>query len=90
VSTKTYVDYMITTTDNPYNPFDEFDLWHAHDQYLGHHTMAFLARLTATSPYLSESDERLAINYAIDEMIKENVSGVYRRVEKEFEIDVED
>lgn len=73
-------DHMLTTVDNPFNPFTQFDEWYAYDSQLGHHTLAFLARVTRTSDELSEADQSLAIEEAIDEIVRENVSGLYRKV----------
>jgi hypothetical protein len=72
--------HMITTIDNPFNPLTHFDAWYAEDVALGHHTSAFLARVVRTSDELSEADQEAAIEDAIDEIVKENVSGLYRKV----------
>lgn len=71
---------MLTTTDNPYDPFTEFDEWFAFDHRAGHYTVELLARVVYTSSELSEADQSLAIEDAIDEIVSENVSGVHRRV----------
>lgn len=73
-------DHMLTTTDNPYNPFTEFDQWQAYDTSTGHHTLAFLARVCITSNDLSELDQSMAIDMAIDEIVNENVNGLYTKV----------
>lgn len=73
-------EHMLTTVDNPYSPVTEFDEWHAYDQQLGHHTLSFLARVTKSSDELSEADQHLAIELAIQEICDENVSGLYRKV----------
>lgn len=74
------VEYMLTTVDNPYDPFTQFDEWYAFDVSHGYHTAAFLARITKTSDDLSEPDQQVAIQQAIDEIVEENVLGVYRKV----------
>ena len=71
---------MLTTVDNPFNPFTQFDEWYAFDVEKGYHTCSYLARIVKTSNELSEEDESLAIEEAIDEIIKENVLGIYRKV----------
>lgn len=72
--------HMLTTIDNPFNPFTEYDEWYATDERLGHHTTSFLARIVQTSDNLSEADQDAAIEQAIDEIVKENVNGLYRKV----------
>ena len=42
-------DYMLTTVDNPFNPFTEFDSWLAYDEQSGYNTNGLLARLTLDS-----------------------------------------
>lgn len=72
--------HMLTTIDNPFNPFTDYDRWDAWDRDAGYFTSAFLARIAITSSDLSEADQDLAIENAIDEIIKENVLGLYTRV----------
>jgi len=71
---------MLTTTDNPYDPFTHFDEWTQWDEAAGYHTNAYLARITRTSDELSDADYNLAIEYAIDEIVRENITGRYRKV----------
>ncbi len=70
--------HMLTTVDNPFDPFTDFDAWNAYDMALGHNTLAFLARVTFTSHALSDADQDLAIEQAMQEIARENVSGVHR------------
>jgi hypothetical protein len=76
---------MLTTVDNPFNPFTHFDEWQACDEALGHYTSSFLARIVKTSDDLSEADQNLAIMQAIDEIVEENVLGLYRKVDAQGE-----
>ena len=76
-------EVMLTTIDNPYNPFTQFDDWFAFDELKGYHTCAYLARIAKTSDDLSEADEALAIELAIDEIVKENILGIYKKVRRE-------
>lgn len=72
--------YMLTTIDNPYDPFTQFDQWHDYDEQMGYCTTEYLARVAYTSQSLSEADEDIAIDQAIDEIIQHNVLGIYKRV----------
>lgn len=74
------VEYMLTTVDNPWNPFTNFDEWRTFDEAAGYHTSAFLARVVRSSEALSEEDQDLAIEQAIDEIVKENVLGLYKKI----------
>jgi hypothetical protein len=71
---------MLTTIDNPFNPFTQFDEWYAYDESKGYHTCAYLARITKSSDELSQADEDLAIESAINEIVKLNILGLYRKV----------
>lgn len=70
---------MLTTVNNPHNPFTEYDEWYAFDERMGYHTTQFLARIVNTSDELSEVDQSIAIENAITEIIEENVLGLYTR-----------
>lgn len=72
--------HMLTTVDNPYNPYTEFDQWFNWDERAGYHTTAFLGRIVRTSPDLSPADYDKAVEDAIDEIVRENVQGNYRKV----------
>lgn len=74
----------LTTTDNPYSPFDQFDSWYAYDVASGYKTCEFLARITNNSYESSIGDYELAVEQAIDEIVKENVLGIYRKVTPDF------
>jgi hypothetical protein len=74
---------MLTTVDNPYDPFTEWDDWYLFDSIAGYHTPSFLGRIVRESPDMSEADQVLAVQDAIDEIVRENVSGLYRKVSKD-------
>lgn len=76
---------MITTVDNPYDPFTQFDEWEAYDEGQGYHTTSYLARIANTSDELSQEDEDLAIDKAVDEIAKMNITGLYKKVTKKLD-----
>lgn len=73
--------HMLTTVDNPYDPFTEYDEWSAFDERAGYNTPQYLARIVVTSHELSEEEQNLAIESAIEEIVELNVTGMYRKVE---------
>jgi hypothetical protein len=73
---------MLTTVDNPFDPFTQFDDWQAFDESMGYYTSNYLARITKTSDELSQEDEDIAIESAIDEIVKLNILGIYKKVVK--------
>lgn len=72
--------YMLTTVDNPFNPFTQFDEWYAFDTLKGYNSCSYLARIAVTSDELSDADNELAINEAIDEILYFDVLGIYQKV----------
>lgn len=73
-------EFMLTTVDNPYNPFTHYDEWLAYDERLGYGTSQLLARVLITSDELSEADQSVAIDNAINEIVSENVSGMHIKI----------
>ena len=72
--------HMLTTVDNPWDPFTQFDEWLQFDESSGYYTSQYLARLTLSSGELSDADQSSAIETAIDVVVQENVTGIYRKV----------
>lgn len=72
--------HMLTTVDNPYDPFTQYIEWSAFDEARGYFTPQLLARVAITSSELSDVDQDLAIESAIDEIVKHNVSGMHTKV----------
>jgi hypothetical protein len=72
--------YMLTTVDNPYNPFTQYDQWNAFDISHGYNTASYLARIVLSSDSLSDAQQEQAIDDAILEICKFNILGIYRKV----------
>jgi hypothetical protein len=72
--------HMLTTVDNPFSPFTQFDEWLQFDESSGYYTTQYLARITLSSGDLSDADQSNAIEIAIQEAVTENINGMYRKV----------
>ena len=83
-SKKQRVELMVTTVDNPWNPFTHFAEWYQFDTMAGYNTPAYLARVAVVSDELSYADQLFAVNSACEEIVRENISGVYRLVSREL------
>jgi len=71
---------MLTTFDNPYNPFEQFNSWFLFDVEKGYNTCSYLGRIARTSDQLSEEENELEIERAIDEIIKYDFRNIYKKV----------
>lgn len=78
-------EVMLSTSDNPYNPFTQFNEWYVFDRSHGYDCCGYLDRIARTSLELSEKDNNQAIDQAIDEILSYNLSGNYIKVEHEVE-----
>lgn len=74
---------MLTTNDNPYNPFDQFALWLLFDKEKGYNTCEYLARIVQLSDDLSEKEIDEETERAIDEIVRYDPFGIYMKVTKD-------
>lgn len=74
---------MLTTIDNPFDPFTQFDDWLAFDMQNDYNCCNYLANLAYSSTKLSALDQSLAVEEAIDRIVKLNLNGVFKKVSKE-------
>ena len=70
----------LTTNDNPFDPFDQFDSWFMYDIDNGYNSCAFLDRVARTSDSLSDGENEAEIERAIDEIIKYDPLNIYKKV----------
>ena len=70
----------LTTSDNPYDPFEQFTEWFLFDVEKGYNSCAYLARIARTSDQLSDYENNCEIERAIDEIIKYDPMNVYKKV----------
>ena len=75
-------EYCLTTVDNPFDPFTQFDQWYSFDRQKGYHTPGLLAAIAITSDDLSELDQFITIQDAIDDIVDLNPSGAHRKVKR--------
>ena len=74
--------YALTTIDNPYDPFEQFDSWFLFDTEKGYNTCGYIARIIDTLPeFKDDPDSDEAAEAAIDEIIRNDFLNVYKKVE---------
>ena len=87
------VQHALTTYDNPYDPFDQFDEWLLYDEEMGYQTSSYLGRIARLSDELSDEENNQEVERAIDEIInihgkittEQGVRNLYVKVSKETE-----
>lgn len=71
---------MLTTFDNPFNPFEQFTSWFLFDVEKGYNSCAYLGRIARISDSLSDEENNLEVERAIDEIIKYDFMNIYKKV----------
>lgn len=74
---------MLSTVDNPYNPFDQFSSWLRYDKDLGYNCCERVDRIAQVFDDMSELEVDAEVERAIDEIIKYDFLGVYVKVTPE-------
>ena len=72
----------LTTIDNPFNPFTQFDDWFLFDTEKGYNSCSRLDRITKISDDMSEVEVNEEIERAIDKIIKYDFLNIYKKVKK--------
>lgn len=78
---------MITTIDNPFDPFTQFDSWFQFDIEKGYYSCSKLARIAKLSDDMSEKETDEEIERAIDEIIQYDFLNIYKKVKRESKKD---
>ena len=70
----------LTTVDNPYNPFTQFNEWFLFDTEKGYNSCGYLDRIARTSNQLTDEENYEEIERAIDEIIFYDPFNLYKKV----------
>lgn len=73
---------MLTTYDNPHDPFTHFAAWFKEDMRLGHNTCGVLASHTLSASTFGSALDEKRIEEAMDELVKLEPT-IYKKVTKE-------
>ena len=73
---------MLSTFDNPYNPFKDFTSWLLYDKEKGYNSCEYLGRIANVLPEFSQKEEDEEIERAIDEIIKYDFMNIYTKVKE--------
>lgn len=73
---------MLTTIDNPFNPFKNFSEWFLFDVEKGYNSCAYLGRIARTSDALTDQENDEEVERAIDEIIKYDFLNIYKKIKE--------
>lgn len=73
---------MLTTIDNPYDPFEDFKSWFKYDVEHGYNTCGYLARVARTTDQFTDIENAIEIENAIDEIIEHDFMNIYVKLKK--------
>ena len=78
------MDYccMLSTFDNPYNPFDDYTSWLLFDDEMKYNCAGKLARIAVISDDMTQKEVDEETERAIDEIIKYDFLNIYKKVTK--------
>ena len=73
-------DYMVTTIDNPYNPFTRYRKWREHDDSHCYHTEEWIYVLSKTSNDLLPEERDEQIDFGVDRLLMLDPYGLHVKV----------
>ena len=76
--------FMLTTVDNPFNPFEDYKSWLSFDKEHSYDSSERLMRIAKLSDEMSMVEEEREIERAIDEIIKYDILNIYTKVSSDL------
>ena len=71
----------LTSVDNPFDPFTDFDNWYRFDTDKGYYTAGLIARFTDASAYeLSDADYNSEVEQAVERALATDLEGYLFKV----------
>lgn len=71
---------MLTTVDNPYNPFTDFKKWYMFDNMHGYDCCGYIDRAVVTSSAFTDRENNQLIEEAIDDLLDADFLHRYKKV----------
>ena len=72
--------FMLSTVDNPFNPFDDFTSWHMFDCEKGHNTSSRIARIANIDPEMTQKEVEEEQMRAMDLIFRHDFEDKYIKV----------
>lgn len=76
-------DCMLTTIDNPFDPFEQFDSWFLFDIEKGYYSCNVLARIAHFTEDMSQKEIDEENERAIDEIIRLDVTNMFKKATRQ-------
>ena len=73
---------MLTTFDNPFDPFEQFTSWFLFDVEKGYDTCSYLGRIVQIEDDMTQKEYDEAVEVAIDSIIENDFLNIYKKVRR--------
>ena len=74
---------FLTTFDNPYSPYEQFEEWYRYDTDHGYNSSGLLMRLAETSSQVTDNENAYEIEKAIDRIVAADPQNIYKKLKIE-------
>ena len=75
--------YMLSTLDNPFDPFTDFTSWYMFDCEKGHNTSSRLARIANLDNEMTQKERDAEMDRAMNFIIEHDLEGKYIKVHEQ-------
>ena len=75
---------MLTTIDNPFDPFEDFASWFLFDMEKGYNCCGKIDRIANIKKEMMQSEVDIEVERAIDEIIKYDFTNMFKKIKKEL------
>ena len=75
---------FLTTVDNPYDPYEQFEQWYRFDTDHGYNSSGLLMRLAETSSQFTDNENAYEIEKAIDKIIAADPCNIYKKLKMDI------
>ena len=76
--------FMLTTFDNPFNPFDDFASWLSFDNEHDYNSSGKVMRFANITDEMTDIEMNIEIERAIDRIIAIDFQNIYKKVSREL------
>ena len=74
--------FMLTTIDNPFNPFNDFASWFEYDCDKGHNTCGRLARIANINAEMTQKEVDEEMDRAMDFIVKHDLEEKFIKIQE--------